>query len=253
MKTNALLAALAVLWTTAIACAQTPVIVMVGESTTWGQREDQATGQSPTNAAAVLEFLLSKRPDCQYSGLPVRNWALSATGTEQWFEVRPSAWCVLTPRGQNPLLDYACDHDLPLADALIPVLAARGEELRAFLVNAQGTNDANDGRGKPLKTAKRIAGWPTKLPAGVPYWIAPPFPRSDAKDSAIPTLSGQPPSRLRAYVKRVQRHELALGILTGPDWFVVMPAPPFQTDGFHLTDGGYAAAATWWLDVLCPS
>jgi hypothetical protein len=43
----------------------------------------------------------------------------------------------------------------------------------------------------------------------------------------------------------VRRHLLERGIMNGPDW------PPLPTvDGLHLTEGGYAAAAGLWLDVL---
>ena len=240
---------IALLWSS-IAWASTPVVVVIGESTTWGQRPDST--QSPTNVAVVLESLLAARPDCPYGGLAVRNWALNATGTSEWFNVRPDFWCDHTPVGQNPLLDYACTHNVPLADALIPVLAARHEGARAVLINAQGTNDAHVIGASPRDTVARIALWPSKVPPGTQVWVAPPFLRKDNPNAPIPQL-GFSPARLRAFVKRVRKYELIQGILTGPDWHRIMPHPAFQADGFHLTDGGYASAAGPWLDVLCPT
>ena len=114
-------------------------IIMVGESTTWGLRSDNS--QSPLNAAATLESLLAQDPGCAFGGLRVENWAVSATNTKEWFLERPDAFCA--PRGRHPLVDYACDNDLPLALAVEPLAAQRGLTIRLVLVNAQGTNDAH--------------------------------------------------------------------------------------------------------------
>jgi len=241
----------------------TPVIVMVGESTTHGDTwRDKLSAvravASPINAAITLEWTLGQIDyPCQYAGLPVRNWAISASNTEHWFVDAtpychfPGIWPTL------PLEYYACNHGLPFARAVLPLAAERGEQVVALLVNAQGTNDAHnhsaDPNGyNPHATALRIAGWRTIM-GSVPVFISPPFNRADTSLSG-PVSSGATTARqLEAYVSAVRRIELRLGVLNGPDWGVVLPHPTFQPDGFHFQDGFYAAAGTFWLDKLCPA
>jgi len=83
--------------------------------------------------------------------------------------------------------------------------------------------------------------------------VSPPFNRNDAPDSAVVQLSGRSPRYLARYVRRIRTAERARGILTGPDWGILMPRPTFQSDGFHLMDGAYAAAGSYWFDFLCLS
>ena len=241
------IAALAVL--VSLTCHAADVLVMVGESTTWGLRADGS--QSPTHAAIVLETLLARRPDCRYANLPVRNWAVPSTRTEDWFMHRPNRFCRF---GQepNPVLEYACGHDIPLARSVLPTAAARGDTIVGLLVNAQGTNDAHaPQKNTPESTVARIASWRT-LMAPIPVWISPPFDRHDAPDAMTVRTTKLSPGALRSFVRRVRQLELEQGLINGPDWGVLMRRPRFQPDGFHLTDGAYAAAAPYWLDVLCP-
>jgi hypothetical protein len=231
------------------ACHAADVLVMVGESTTWGLRADGS--QSPTHAAVVLETLLARRPGCRYANLPVRNWALCSTRTGDWFTHRPNRFCRYA-HDPNPVLEYACSHNVPLARALLPAAAARGDRIVGLLVNAQGTNDAHAPRKEtPESTVARIAGWRTIM-APIPVWISPPFERRDAPDSTTVRMTKLSPGSLRSFVRRIRQLELEQGLITGPDWGVLMRKPRFQPDGFHLTDGSYAAAAPYWLDVLCP-
>ena len=165
--------------------ASRPVIVMLGESTTYGQGE---VGQSPLNAGLTLERLLRTVTwKCPYAALPVRNWAISATTTRDWFERRPNFLCTYAPRGQFVLLDYACDHDLPLAYAVKPMAEARGDDPVIVLINAQGTNDAHqplsDGYRVP-DTVANIERWPSLL-TPIPVRISPPFNRRDTPSPAL--------------------------------------------------------------------
>jgi hypothetical protein len=231
------------------ACHAADVLVMVGESTTWGLRANGT--QSPTHAAVVLETLLARRPDCRYANLPVRNWAVPSTRTADWFTRRPSLFCRFS-KEPNPVLEYACSHNIPLSQAVLPAAAARGDTIVGLLVNAQGTNDAHVPKKEtPESTVARIASWRTVM-APIPVWISPPFERRDAPDSVTVQLSKLSPGSLRSFVRRVRQLELEQGLITGPDWGLLMRRPRFQADGFHLTDGAYAAAAPYWLDVLCP-
>jgi hypothetical protein len=227
------------------------VIVMLGESTTYGQ--DQVR-QSPLNAGLTLERLLyTVTWPCSFARLPVRNWAIPATTTRDWFVRRPSFLCRYAPRGQFPLLDYACDHDIPLAHAVKPMAAERGDQPVIVLINAQGTNDAHQPRSEGYEvaeTVRSIARWPELL-APIPVRIAPPFNRRDAVDGPFVRVSGLPASYPAWYVRRVRAEELRRGLVTGPDWGVLMPNPP-MFDGLHLTDSGYAAAGAFWIDNLCP-
>ncbi len=245
-----LLAALSTLLSFASACARQDVIVMVGESTTYGQTE--ASTQSPVNAAVVLEFLLSRIDyACPYAKLPVRNWAVPGSNTVDWFVKEPKVYCVLHLL-DRPLVKYACAHHVPLAQAVLPVAKARDEDIKIVLVNAQGTNDAHIVKTfTPEITVDNIATWPLVV-APAPVLISPPFFRSDTADSVVVRTTRELPEKLAAYVKRVRELELSRGLVTGPDWGILFANPPFQSDGFHLTDGGSAVAAAYWLDKLCP-
>ncbi|MBM4244272.1 MAG: hypothetical protein FJ148_10710 [Deltaproteobacteria bacterium] len=235
--------------------AEQDVIVMVGESTTYGQTE--ASTQSPVNAAVVLEFLLSKIDyPCPYANLPVRNWAVPGTNTTDWFVKVPHVYCAIVaidPSGfESQLVRYACEHQTPLAPAVLPVAKVRGEHVKLLLVNAQGTNDAHIApHVTPDKTVERIASWPS-IVAPVPVLISPPFYRNDDPNTLVVRMAGHSPEALARYVRKVRRLELARGVITGPDRGVLFANPPFQSDGFHLTDGGSAIAAAHWLDKLCP-
>jgi len=242
---------------TLLACAPSladqEVIVMVGESTTYGQTESST--QSPVNAAVVLEFLLTKLDyPCPYANLPVRNFAVSGTNTKDWFVEVPHLYCAARQFGfkESALVTYACTHKVPLAAAVLPVAKEKGERIKLLLVNAQGTNDAHVPHAfTPQITVDRIASWPAMV-APVPVLISPPFHRKDNPEALVVRFAGQPTEYLEHYVKRVRRLELARGVLTGPDWGVLFANPPFQSDGFHLTDGGSAVAGAHWLDKLCP-
>lgn len=233
------------------AAASRDVIVMLGESTTYGQAQ---VGQSSLNPGLTLErLLLTVNWPCLYAGLPVRDWAVSATTTRDWFEQRPDFMCNYTPRGKFVLLDYACDHDLPLAHAVKPMAGAFGDNPVIVLINAQGTNDAHQPRSKGYEIGETIANierWPALLDP-VPVRISPPFNRRDAKDGPFITVSHLPYWYPASYVRRVRAEELRRGLITGPDWGVLMPNPPLY-DGLHLTDGGYGAAAAYWVNNLCP-
>jgi hypothetical protein len=234
----------------------TDVIVMVGESTTYGQTN--RSSQSPVNAAATLEWLLSRIDyPCPYARLPVRNWAVSASTTDNWFEDDPGAgvYCTLPDAAESfPLVKYACDHGgMPFARAVKDLAQERGENIIALLVNAQGTNDAHHPElFNPLLTAERVAMWRSLLQPA-PTWISPPFNRQDDPAGGVVRLTMQSPEALERYVQEVRQAEINLGILSGPDWGTVLPKPTFQADGFHFLDGFSAAAGTFWLDRLCPS
>ncbi len=249
-KHLALPALLLALLPAAAGCARRDVIIMVGESTTYGQSENST--QIPTNAAATLEFLLSKIDyPCPYADLPVENWAVSGTNTRDWFTARPDVYCAV--KGiTRPLIVYACEHGGPLADAVRPLAEERGERIKLLLVNAQGTNDAHIAQlFSPETTVDSIAKWPGIM-APIPVMISPPFFREDIADTLVTRFAKKSSAELAAYVKQVRELELARGLITGPDWGVVFPHPPFQSDGFHITDGGSAVAAGYWLDKLCP-
>src|SRR5262249_57248930 len=115
-----------------------------------------------------------------YATLAVRNWASPETTTGAWFAHQPRQFCRIPGAQQrHALLTYACEHKVPLAEAVLPVAAQRGDRVRMVLVNAQGTNDAhNQGVFTPEITVDNIARWP-KIVAPVPVLISPPFNRHD--------------------------------------------------------------------------
>ncbi len=227
------------------------VIVMLGESTTYGQDD---VGQSPLNPGLTLQrLLLTVSWACPYARLPVRDWAVPATTTRDWFSERPHFMCRYREPGKFVLLDYACEHDLPLAASVMPLAEVRGDQPVIVLINAQGTNDAHQPRSAGFAVAETVASirqWPATVEP-IPVRISPPFYRGEDKDSPFAAVSNLPYWYPAAYVRRTRTEELRRGMINGPDWGVLMPKPPLY-DGLHLTPSGYAAAGAYWIDNLCP-
>ena len=145
---------------------------------------------------------------------------------------------LLCPAGPASLVDYACDNDLPLALAVEPLAAQRGSP------SGWSGQRAGDQRRAlrdltPLRTAANIDRWSSVVWLGV---RSPPFNRNDAptapwcSSETVPAL----PRTLRAAIRTASgaRHPHR------PDWGILMPRPTFQSDGFHLMDGAYAAAGS---------
>lgn len=203
---------------------------MIGDSTMWGGTASPAAvvvAQAPTDPARSLAALLALLPPASaWHDGEVVNLAVPGTNTVDWVEKFNQRLCTDQKRALSPrLLDAACQAKVPLADAVRPAL---GTDPQAILV-LLGTNDVLL-KLDPSVTVANLAKLPEHLPA-VPIFIAPPL---------------RPPSPPGStFADDVRRILAERGLLTGPNW------PPLPTvDGLHLTEGGYAAAAGLWLDVL---
>jgi lysophospholipase L1-like esterase len=224
-------AVLAVMVPTCAAAAKTrPLVVMVGDSTTWGGTFLPAragVGQAPTDPARVLQALLAMLPEgSAWRGAEVLDFGVPGATTRDWVESFPEPICKSPNRIPDiRVLDVACERRVPLAEA---VAAAAGRKPDAILV-LLGTNDIVR-KMPPEQTVENLVRLRRHLP-DAPIYIAPPL-----------HLPAPPGTERRAAIRQglIDR-----GLLTGPDW-PVLPS----VDGVHLTEGGYAAAAGLWLDVL---
>jgi len=207
------------------------LVAMIGDSTMWGGTAPPAADkvqQAATDPGRSLAALLALLPETsKWHAGEVVNLGMPGTGTRDWMEAFPERLCAPAKRSQSPrLLAAACERKVPLADAVQPALDGRTPDAILVLL---GTNDVI-AKIDPQTTAANLARLREHLPAG-PIFIAPPI---------------RPPSPPGStFAEGVRRELLARGLLNGPDW------PPLPTvDGIHLTEGGYAAAAGLWIDVL---
>ena len=206
------------------------LVAMIGDSTMWGgtaSPDAVVVAQAPTDPAKSLAALLALLPPTStWHDADVVNLAVPGTTTLDWVEKFNERLCTDQKRALSPrILDPACRAKLPLADAVRPALGADPQAILVLL----GTNDVLL-KLDPSVTVANLAKLRDHLPA-VPIYLAPPL-RPPA-----------PPGS--TFADEVRRIMLERGLLTGPNW------PPLPTvDGLHLTEGGYAAAAGLWLDVL---
>ena len=208
------------------------LVVMIGDSTMWGGTAPPprtSVVQAATDPGRALAALLALLPDSSaWHDGEVVNLGVPGTNTLDWVERFPERLCADGKRGQSPrVLDPACDRRVPLAEAVAPALGRTPDAILVLL----GTNDVLlKPPLDPAVTAANLDRLRELLPRA-PIYIAPPL--------RPPVPPGS------TFADGVRRHLLERGILNGPDW------PPLPTiDGLHLTEGGYAAAAGLWLDVL---
>jgi hypothetical protein len=220
--------------------AARPLVVFIGESTTWGVSSRPVThwkfGRTIIPPQQHLAALLGRAPrDCPWRKARVLNYALPETVTGIWSRGEPGVYCSLLGRGFNPALDVACARKVPVGMVLNEVIAKRHGRRPDLFLLTMGTNDSTLPGVTPELTVDNIEAL-VNLLTPVRVLVSPPLPR---------TFPPPPdwPDRVRAV-------ELARGLVTGPD-FHRYPLPLYE--GFHETDGGYAAFAGYWFDALCPT
>jgi lysophospholipase L1-like esterase len=229
--TNALLATALAAAVALPAPAHARLVVLIGDSIMWGGTAaptGEPVGQAATDPGRSLTALLALLPErSAWNDAEVVNLGVPGTNTRDWVEAVPEHICKSPNRIPNlSVLDVACERRIPLADAVAVVVDRTPD---AILVQL-GTNDVLK-KIPPETTVENLAKLKDHLPKGGAIHIAAPVPPP------------APPGT--EFAAAVRQGLLDRGLLTGPDW----PKLP-TVDGIHFTEGGYAAAAGLWLDVL---
>jgi hypothetical protein len=158
-----------------------PLVVFIGESTTWGLCNRPLTrwqfGRTVVPPERHLARLLRHAPaDCPWRKARVVNYALPGTPTGIWSRGHPAGYCDYFEPGFNAALERACTLEVPVGQVLNEVLRKRhGRPGDVFLLT-MGTNDAA-WWDTPERTVDNIEAL-VKLLAPSRVLVAPPLPRS---------------------------------------------------------------------------
>lgn len=210
-------------------------VVLIGDSTTYGTPEPRPGAskevQSPYNPAASLEALLAHvEPPIERGGTPWRdarvyNLGVGASTTALWLQ-DPPAFCGTVLEG-FAVIKAACRAKKPWISAVREAIG--GAPIDAAIVDL-GLNDLLATQ-DPNETVTRLVQIRKAL-APVPVLFFPPIAPPNGP-------RGDWPQRVRAaMIKRKLFDERQY------------PAYLPTFDELHLTDGGYAAKASLWLDAL---
>lgn len=209
--------------------AARPLVVLIGDSTSWGATTGTSTPVvvATTQPARTLKALLRLLgPTSFWYHARVANFGVPGSRTPHWVTALGARACLPDEMRLSPrLLHAACAAGRPLAHAVLPALGRRPDAVLVTL----GANDVL-GHVEPDTTVANLEQLGAILgPDHV--FVAPPLPAA-----VEPFQSG---------VRAIRERLVGRKLVTGPDW----PALP-TADGLHLTEGGYAAVAGLWLDVL---
>ena len=196
-----------------------PLILIVGDSTSYGAIDDHY-GQADVTTAETLQAILRVAgKENPYRRAKVRNFGVPGASTGDWVVGPVNQTVCDTWASVLAFLARACARGVPLLAMLPPKPTA----LLVTLGYADGIF------GIPVEqTVANLAAIEGRMPDSA-IFIAPPF---------VPTY-------LKAERDLRRMALLEAGLVSGPDW------PPLPlVDGVHLTPGAYAAVAGLWLDVL---
>jgi lysophospholipase L1-like esterase len=196
-----------------------PLIVMAGDSTTFGTSYYNGPPVAVTSAVALERLLHTVPPGTPWRGARVVNLGVPASTSADW--AAPFTGC---QRDLDRLSAAACARGLSLAGAVVPLLG-RSPDVVLLTI---GINDdqAKLDAGGTVDNIERIrdALAPSRVLVAVPFV----------------TFSAREPRRQAIRQELTKRR-----LLTGPDW------PPLPTaDRIHLQEGSNVAAAGLWWNVL---